>query len=128
MTPKAFEREFALEILKSDKLRVTILIGVILSALVIVLIIALLGFEQFQRTFHGDFKGFMTTFITVIGVTLACLVGEAVVIDHLRRKQAQPSIVIQYLSSFIETSIPTLAMMVGSLFLGPVYALFTPVT
>ena len=37
-TPKAFEREFALEILKSDKLRVTILIGVILSALLIVLI------------------------------------------------------------------------------------------
>ena len=128
MTPKAFEREFALEILKSDKLRVTILIGVILSALVIVLIIALLGFEQFQRTFHGDFKGFMTTFITLIGVTLVCLLGEQLVIDHLRRKQAHPSIVIQYLSSFIETSIPTLVMMMGSLFLGPLYALFTPVT
>lgn len=56
-TPKAFEREFALEILKSDKLRVTILIGVILSALLIVLIVALLGFEQFQRSFHGNFRG-----------------------------------------------------------------------
>ena len=127
-TPKAFEREFALEILKSDKLRVTILIGVILSALLIVLIVALLGFEQFQRSFHGNFRGFITTFITVMGVALVCLVVEGVVIDHLSRKQAHPSTLIQHLSSFIETSIPTLAMMIGSLFLGPIYALFTPVT
>ena len=35
---EAFEREFALETLKSDKLRVTILLGVILSAPLIVLI------------------------------------------------------------------------------------------
>jgi adenylate cyclase len=127
-TPKAFEREFALEILKSDKLRVTILIGVILSALLIVLIVALLGLEQFQRSFHGNFRGFITTFITLMGVTLVCLVVEGVVIDHLSRKQAHPSLLIQYLSSFIETSIPTLVMMIGSLFLGPIYALFTPVT
>jgi len=128
MTPKAFERELALEILKSDKLRVIILIGVILSALLIVLTVALLNFEQFQRSFHGNFRGFITTFITVVGVTLVCLVVEGVVIDHLSRKQAHPSPPIQYLSSFCETSIPTLAMMIGSLFLGPVYALFTPIT
>jgi len=127
-TPKAFEREFALEILKSDKLRVTILIGVILSALLIVLIVALLGIEQFQRSFHGNFRGFITTFITLMGVTLVCLIAEGVVIDHLSRKQAHPSTLVQYLSSFIETSIPTLLMMIGSLFLGPIYALFTPVT
>ena len=73
-TPKAFEREFALEIFKSDKLRVTILIGVILSALLTVLIVALLGLEQFQRSFHGNFRGFLTTFITVMGVALVGLV------------------------------------------------------
>jgi len=128
MTPKAFERELALEILKSDKLRVTILIGFILSALLIVLTVAFLDFEQFQRSFHGNFRGFITTFITVVAVTLVCLVVEGVVIDHLSHKQAHPSPPIQYLSSFGETSIPTLAMMIGSLFLGPVYALFTPIT
>jgi hypothetical protein len=36
-TAKAFEREFAREILKSDRLRVTILIGVIITTLLIVL-------------------------------------------------------------------------------------------
>ena len=126
--PKAFEREFELEILKSDRLRVTISIGVILSALLIVLIVALLGIEQFQQSFHGNFRGFITTFITIMGVTLVCLIAEGVVIDHLSRKQAHLSTLIQYLSSGIETSIPTLVMMIGSLFLAPIYALFTPVT
>jgi MFS superfamily sulfate permease-like transporter len=85
--------------LKSDKLRVTILIGVNLSALLIVLIITLLGFEQFQQSFHGNFRGFITTFITVMAVTLVCLVVEGVVIDRLSRKQAHPSTLIQYLRS-----------------------------
>ena len=125
---RAFERELALEILESDKLRVTILIGVILSALLIVLIVAALGFKEFQSAFQGNFKGFITTFFTVVGLTLGCLVVERLGIDHLIHKQAHTSKRIQYLSSFIETSIPTLAMMVGSLFLGPIYALFTPVT
>lgn len=125
---KAFERELALEILKSDKLRVTILIGVILSALLIVLIVAALGFKEFQSAFQGNFNGFITTFFTVVGLTLGCLVVERLVIDHLIHKQAHTSKRIQYLSSFIETSIPTLAIVIGSLFLGPIYALFTPVT
>ena len=73
---KAFERELALEILKSEKLRVTILIGVILSALLIVFIVAALGFKEFQSAFQGNFKGFITTFFTVVGLTLGCLVVE----------------------------------------------------
>jgi adenylate cyclase len=44
----------------------------------------------------------------------------------LIRKRAQPSTALQYLSSLVETSIPTLAIMIGALFLGPLYALFTP--
>src|SRR4030095_6413543 len=80
------------------------------------------------QSFHGDVWGFITTFIAVMGVTLVCLVVERVVIDYFSRKQARPSSLIQHLSSFIETSIPTLAIMIGSLFLGPIYALFTPVT
>lgn len=125
-TAKAFEREFALEILKSDKLRVIILIGVVISALLIVIAIALLGFKQFQRSFQGTFRGFVTTLVTVVLVALVCLIGEFLVIRRLIRKQAKPSTLFQYLSSFVETSIPTLAMMIGSLFLGPIYTLFTP--
>ena len=125
-TANAFEREFAREILKSDRLRVTILMGVIISALLIVLGVASFGFNQFQRTFHGNIKGFVTTLLMITSVTVICLVGERLTIDYLIRKQAHPSTALQYLSAFVETSIPTLAMTVGSVFLGPVYALFTP--
>ena len=125
-TAKAFEREFALEILKSDRLRVTILIGVILTALFIVLAVAGLGPIQFQRAFHGNVNGFIATLVIIVVVTFSCLIAERLTIDRLIRKRAQPSTPLQYLSSFVETSIPTFAMMIGAIFLGPVYALFTP--
>jgi len=125
-TAKAFEREFALEILKSDRLRVTILIGVIIAALLTLLGVAALGAKQFQGAFHGNLFGFVATLVTITGVTLICLVAERLTIDYLIRIRAQPSMVLQYLSSLVETSIPTFAMMIGAFFLGPIYALFTP--
>jgi adenylate cyclase len=125
-TANAFEREFAREILKSDRLRVTILMGVIITALLIVLGVAGFGFNQFQRAFHGNVTGFVATLLIITAVTIICLVGERLTIDRLIEKQAHPSMALQYLSAFVETSIPTLALTVGSVFLGPVYALFTP--
>jgi len=125
-TAQAFEREFALEILKSDRLRVTILIGVIIAALLTLLSVAALGAKQFQGAFHGNMIGFIATLVTIAGITLICLIAERLTIDFLIRKRARPSTVLQYLSSLVETSIPTFAMMIGAFFLGPVYALFTP--
>ena len=63
-TAKAFEREFALEILKSDRLRVTILIGVIIAALLTLLGVAALGAKQFQGSLHGNMIGFIGTLVT----------------------------------------------------------------
>jgi len=125
-TAKAFEREFALEILKSDRLRVTILIGVIVAALLIVLAVAALGSNEFKPAFHGNVIGFFATLVTIVVVTLTCLIGERLTIDYLIRRRAQPSTVLQYVSCLVETSIPTFAMMIGAFFLGPTYALFTP--
>src|ERR1043166_5658321 len=125
---RAFEDQFAAEILKSDRLRVTILMSVITTALLVVLGLAFFGFSQFQLAFHGNFRGFLLIVITVAGLNLACLGIERAAINYLIRKQGKPSGPLQYLSAFIETSIPTLGMMIGSLFLGPIYTLFTPAT
>jgi len=122
----AFEREFALEVLKSDRLRVTILIGVIVSALLVVSGLILFSFEQFKLAFHGNFKGFLITLIVVAGLNIVCLLVELALINRVIRKQGNVSGLLQYLSAFIETSIPTAGMVVGSMFLGPVYTLFTP--
>ncbi len=88
-TSNAFENEFALEVLKSDRLRVTILIGVLISAQVILAGLTALSFEQFQRTFHGNFKGFLLTFALFTGSAVACLIMEgAAIYGNWRRRES----------------------------------------
>ena len=121
-----FEEEFALESLKSDRLRVSILIGAILSALLLVLILVSVFFEEFQIAFHGNFRGFLLAVGIIFGFNLAYLTVERMAIDRLIRKRQKPFAALKYLSAFVETSIPTAGMIVGSMFLGPIYTLFTP--
>jgi len=52
-----FEEEFALESLKSDRLRVTILIGAIVSSVTILFLLTPIFFDQFQAVFRGGESG-----------------------------------------------------------------------
>ena len=122
----AFENEFALESLKSDRLRVTILIGAIGSSVLLITVMSLLFFEQFQTVFHGNSRGFLTAVGLVFGGNVSFLMAERVIIGRLIKNQIRPSNSLKYLSAFLETSIPTTGIIVGSLFLGPIYTLFTP--
>ncbi|HKY45001.1 MAG TPA: adenylate/guanylate cyclase domain-containing protein [Pyrinomonadaceae bacterium] len=126
MDQDVFEEEFALESLKSDRLRVTILIGAIVSAVLLVVGMAQVFADQFQAVFHGNMDGFLKAVGVVFGGNLAFLMAERIVIGRLIKKQIRPSSALKYLSAFLETSIPTTGIMVGSLFLGPIYTLFTP--
>jgi len=121
-----FEEEFALESLKSDRLRVTILIGAIVSALLLVLILVPIFFNDFQTAFHGNFRRFLLAVFIIFGANLCYLFFERMAIDRLIRKRQKPFTALKYLSSFVETSIPTAGMIVGAMFLGPIYTLFTP--
>jgi len=121
-----FEKEFALESLKSDRLRVSILIGAIVSALLFVLIMAPIFYDQFQSAFHGNFREFLIAVYVIFGANVCYLTAERIVLSRLIKKQQKPFAALKYLSAFVETSIPTAGMMVGSTFLGPIYTLFTP--
>lgn len=123
---EAFEQEFALEILESDRLRVTILIGVIAVALVIQLCLFVFAFEHFQQTFHGNFKNFQLSVFAIIVLVLGCLLIERSAITRWIRKQKKAAPFWQYATAFIETSIPTILLINIALFLGPFYTLFTP--
>lgn len=123
-----FESEFAVEILRCDRLRVNILIGFVASTILMVLVLSALSFEEFQATFHGNFRRFLLTMLLVAGLNLSCLILERLAIDYLQRNRGKTFAPLQYLSAFFETSIPTAGIIVGSLFLGPVYTLFTPAT
>lgn len=122
----AFENEFALESLKSDRLRVTILIGAIISSVLLIVVMMPIFFEQLQRAFHGNVSGFMIAVGVIFGANLSYLIIERIVIGRLIKRKVRPPTVLKYFSAFVETSIPTVGMMVGSLFLGPIYTLFTP--
>ena len=126
MKHDAFENEFALESLKSDRLRVTILIGAIASAVSLVTVMSLVFFDQFQSVFHGNSRGFLQAVGVVFLVNICFLTAERILIGRLIKKRIRPSSALKYLSAFLETSIPTTGIIVGSLFLGPIYTLFTP--
>jgi adenylate cyclase len=121
----AFENEFALEVLRSDQLRVTILTGVICAALFVVAALMITDVEQFRRAFHGRLSGFIISFGFVAGSAFACLLIERVIITRMIRRQRSIPVVVQYVSALVETSIPTAGMIVASTSLGS-YTLFTP--
>ena len=123
---EVFEEEFALESLKSDRLRITILMGAMVSSVFLLYLMMPVFYDQFQAAFHGNVKGFLLAVAIVFGVNFSYLVAERIVIGRLIRKRIKPPTALKYLSAFVETSIPTAGMIVGSLFLGPVYTLFTP--
>jgi len=62
-----FQKEFAFESLKSDQLRVTILIYAIVSCLLLVVVLATVFFDEFQAAFHGNFKAFLVAVAIVFG-------------------------------------------------------------
>ena len=121
-----FEREFALEILNSDRLRVTILMCVMASALMVVPILSVFSFEHFQSAFNGRFKTFLVTFLVIMSVTFSLLALERFAIGRLISEQKKARPLLQYVSAFIETSVPSIALIITAGFLNPVYALFTP--
>ncbi|HEV8187821.1 MAG TPA: adenylate/guanylate cyclase domain-containing protein, partial [Pyrinomonadaceae bacterium] len=126
MDDDVFEKEFAIESLKSERLRVSILIGAIMSALFFVLIMAPIFYGDFQSAFHGRFREFLLAVYVIFGANLLYLIAERIILSRLIKKQQKAFPALKYVSAFVETSIPTLGMMVGSSFLGPIYTLFTP--
>lgn len=123
---QVFEREFGLEILKSDRLRITLLMSVFAVTALIVPVLSVFSFENFQSSFKGHFSDFVVTFVIIFTMTLSCLAVERWAITRLIKQQKRAKPLLQYVSAFIETSIPSIALITTAQFLGPVYSLFTP--
>jgi len=121
-----FQKEFAFESLKSEQLRVTILIYAIVSCVLLVVVLATVFFDEFQAAFHGNFKAFLVAVAIIFGVNFCYLLLERIVLGRMIEKRRRGFAALKYLSAFVETSIPSAGMLVGSFFLGPIYTLFTP--
>jgi adenylate cyclase len=112
--------------LKSDKLRVTILLGAWIGVFFVMLGLSLMFSTQFDLGFHGNFKKFFLSFVIGCVVTSTALLLERMAIGRLIKHDKESHPTLRYLSAFIETSIPTLGLLISTQFLGPVYGLFTP--
>jgi len=121
----AFDNEFALEVLRSDRLRVNILLGVLSSAVLLATALLIAATRYFRSAFHGRLSGFVITFGVFSASALVCLLTERLIINRRISRQQTISQWLQFLSAFVETSIPTAGMLVGATFLGS-YSLFTP--
>src|SRR5690349_9575787 len=85
-TVDAFAEEFAFESLKSDRLRVSILIGAIVSSLLLVLSLIPIFFDDFQRAFHGNFRNFLVAVFVIFGLNLGYLIAERVALSRRIKK------------------------------------------
>jgi len=121
-----FEEQFALESLKSERLRVSILIGAVVSSVTLLMLLMPFFYDQFQEAFHGNIKGFLFAVVILFGSNICYLGAEYIILGRIIKKQLKPIPAMKYVSAFVETSIPTVGIMIGSLFLGPIYTLFTP--
>ena len=122
----AFESELALEMLKSDRLRVTILICAFGLMLLATLTLAVFGFEDFQHIFAGQFKSFLMVLLSTMVFGLGCLVVEFVVINRLIDRRRKAPWLLPYVSALIETCLPLAALLITAQYVGPVYVLLTP--
>lgn len=121
-----FERELKIEILKSDKLRITILIFTFAIILPAILALAIFAFEDFQRIFHGHFKSFFLVVLSLLTFGVGYLLLEWVSINRLIQGKRKAYPFLPYVSVLVETSIPLAALLITAQYVGPAYALLTP--
>ena len=88
----AFENELALEILKSNRLRITILICAFGIVLPLILTLAVFAFEDFQLIFRGKFKSFLVVVLGVLTLGVGCFIAERLAINRIiaGRRKAYP--------------------------------------
>ena len=123
---RTFESELALETLKSERLRVTILICAFSAVVPVTLALAVFVYEDFQRIFHDNFKNFLTAILTAMFVCLGFLSLEWAAINRRVRERRPGNPWLPYISAVIETTLPIAVLLITARYIGPAYALLTP--
>jgi adenylate cyclase len=122
--PDSFEKELAREMLASERRRATILAGMFSCLLVIYVAAASLFPALLGRLSHGKLQP----------VTLIPLIAPAIVYELLARAlfgyflktNREPPLMARYGNALIETSFPTLLIIMAARIFDPAYALLLP--
>ncbi|MBA3531527.1 MAG: adenylate/guanylate cyclase domain-containing protein [Ardenticatenales bacterium] len=117
-----FERELAREILLSERLRVTILAVVFAFILLLYGVFAIFYQEQFASLGVHD----LSFALRVLGGGFLYTLGVRYVFGRFLEAEREPPYLARYANAFIETSVPTLALLILSQQVGPTEALISP--
>jgi adenylate cyclase len=106
----SFEAHLSREILQSERLRMAALAGVFGLLAVVFPVVAGIFHEEYERTFKS-----YATIGTLVGVALALVLYWLLVRELLARmlaRGATPPVALRYLNALIETSVPSLLMLI----------------
>ena len=122
----AFEKTLAHEILISERLRATILIALFAFLSLTAFIVLAFFFQPINELFHGRLPVSMIVAVLAFGLTYEML-AWAIFNFFIKRKQQLP-LIGRYGNALIDTSIPTLIILMTLGIFDPVYALLLPPT
>ena len=120
------DAEFEREVLGTERLRVLVLIIVIATGLSLTLISPAFISEEVARFFHGEARTFIRWRVGVLFVLVAYLVAERVRLNRFIKIGQKPAIFYRYFSAFVETSFPTVEIIVSASFIDPATTLSMP--
>ena len=120
------EAEFEREALGAERLRVLVLTIVIGAGLSLSLISPAFISEEIARTFHGGARTFVQWRVAVLLVLVAYLVAERVRLNGFIKSGRRIPTFYRYFSAFVETSCPTVEIMVAASYIDPATTLSMP--
>lgn len=120
------EAEFEREALGTERLRVLVLLIVIATGLSLSLLSPAFISEEIARAFHGSAGTFVQWRVAVLLVLIAYLVAERVRLNRLNRSGRSIPPFYRYFSAFVETSFPTIELLVAASYIDPVATLSMP--
>jgi len=121
---KLFEEIFSEEIISNESFRSKVLAGIIAFLIVVVLLVSLAFKEQFKDI--SQFPIIFQLTLIILGVIFVRALFVSRAVKRWNRYGIKAFIVIRYINTFIEISIPSVVLIIYSFNLPSVYPLFTP--
>jgi adenylate cyclase len=117
-----FETEFSKEILQSEKLR-----GLLLSAIIVVMLLAIAVNSYYLNVFENNLlKPFQWFIIILIGLLIRSILVRKFQVVWFK-KSRKKYLIFLYVNTFIETSIPSVVILVFASQYNPATALISPI-
>lgn len=124
-TTQLFEELFSEEIISNESFRSKVLAGIIGFLIVVVLLISLAFNKEFKDV--SQFSITIQVTLIILGVIFVRALFVSRAVKKWNRYGVKAFIIIRYVNTLIEISVPSLVIIIYSFSLPSIYPLFTPV-